>query len=326
MPRRSGCLKLLFWFALADLIVIWIVGERYYNLGSNVVLYAYQDSHAPLQVKTSRGMRPLAEATVADLGAALEELHSEPGLRWCRLELQRSPGNALQGLASSLFSSEVNIITISPEHFDFVTSYQPHFQLTTARERLETDALQLSILANFRDPAGKPLGWVYHQGKQVNRPFPEWTGVFFVKGGKPWFGPKSLLDEVEGPIEEGTQGYPSVMKNHTVFSYVEATPGKYYDGQKITYRSLAGMRRDGVIILVLSGDGGVMNVAEVTEIARKLEVQHATLLDGGRALQYSLRKGSSAYHFSAFNTELDLGPQRIRPQRSPVYIGVRRKP
>ena len=68
-----------------------------------------------------------------------------------------------------------------------------------------------------------------------------------------------------------------------------------------------------------------MNVAEVTEIARKLEVQHATLLDGGRALQYSLRIGRGAYHFQAFNTELDIGPKIMRPQRSPVFIGIRRK-
>jgi hypothetical protein len=69
-----------------------------------------------------------------------------------------------------------------------------------------------------------------------------------------------------------------------------------------------------------------MTMPEVTEIARKLGVQHATLLDGGRALQYSLRIGRSAYHFHAFNTELDVGPKFMRPQRSPVYIGARRKP
>jgi uncharacterized protein YigE (DUF2233 family) len=159
----------------------------------------------------------------------------------------------------------------------------------------------------------------------VNRPFPAWTGVFFVKEGKPWFGPKSLLDEVPGEIQEGTQGYPSVMKNHTVFSYIDDKPDLFFDGKKITYRSLAGMRKDGTIVLVLSGNGGVMNVAEVTEIAHKLEVQHATLLDGGRALQYSLQTDSGAYHFHAFNTELDLGPKRYRPQRSPVYLGIRRK-
>jgi len=73
------------------------------------------------------------------------------------------------------------------------------------------------------------------------------------------------------------------MKNHTVFSYVDLAPDKFFDGKKITYRSLAGTRRDGTAVFVLSGDGGVCNVSEVAELAKKLDVQHATLLDGARA-------------------------------------------
>jgi hypothetical protein len=76
---------------------------------------------------------------------------------------------------------------------------------------------------------------------------------------------------------------------------------------------------------VLSGDGGVMNVSEVTEIARKLDVQHATLLDGGRALQYSIRTETGAWHFHAFNTSLDYQHKWLERQRSPVYIGVRKR-
>jgi uncharacterized protein YigE (DUF2233 family) len=321
--RRKGCLKLLLWFALVDLVVLFIIGQVWFNLGSNLVLYAFRDSKAPLEVKTRHGWRPVAEATIAEMGEALVSQHAEEDFRWWSLPVRRQSKTLLQSLVSNLFGSEMNIVTISPRRFEFMTSFQSSFANTTARERLNTDGLSFAIVANFRDPKGKPLGWVVHNGQQVNGPFPKWTGVFFVKGGLPYFGPKSLVDEIPGPIEEGTQGYPSVMKNHTIFSYVDLAPDKFFDGRKITYRSLAGMRRDGTAVFVLSGDGGALNVMEVAEIARKLDVQHATLLDGGRALQYSIRTGGGAWHFHAFNTSLDFGPRFMRPQKSPVYIGVK---
>jgi uncharacterized protein YigE (DUF2233 family) len=113
------------------------------------------------------------------------------------------------------------------------------------------------------------------------------------------------------------------MKNHTVFSYVDLAPNKYFDGEKITYRAVAGMRQNGTIVFILSGNGGVMNVAEAAALTQKLNVQHATLLDGGRALQYSLRLGGSTYHFAAYNTALETKWKLLERQRSPVFIAVR---
>ncbi|MDB6073717.1 MAG: hypothetical protein JWO89_1357 [Verrucomicrobiaceae bacterium] len=320
---RKGCLKLFLWFILADLLILFVIGQVYYSLGSNLVLYAFRDSKAPLEVKTRHGWRLVSEATLAEMGEALVERHSEEDFRWCSLPVRRKANTILQGLTSTLFGGQMNIVTISPNRFQFMTSFQSSFATTTAKERLNTDGLTFSIIANFHDPKGKPLGWVYHNGQQVNPSFKAWTGVFFVKEGRPYFGPKSLVDEVPGPIEEGTQGYPSVMKNHTIFGYVDQAPDRFFDGKKITYRSLAGMRRDGTAVFVLSGEGGALNVTEVAELARKLDVQHATLLDGGRALQYSIRTGPGQWHFQAFNTTLDFGPPFMRPQKSPVFIGVK---
>jgi uncharacterized protein YigE (DUF2233 family) len=306
-------------------IAAWIYGEVYFNLGSNVVALAVQHAKQPLQVQTKRGeWRKAAALTPADLTSALWPRHAEEGLRWSTLKVRR-PSGRLGELAQSILGAEVHVVVIQPEYFEFFTSYLPGFQVTTAHERLKTERLNFVITANFRDPKGKPLGYVYHQGKQVNAAFKEWSGSFFVKAGRPYFGPKSLLDEVPGPIEEATQGYPAVMKNHTVFSYVDQKPDAFFDGSKVTYRALAGMRRDGAIVFVLSGDGGVMNVSEAAELARKLDVQHATLLDGGRALQYSLTTEDGPWHFAALNTELDISRHPLDRQRSPVYIAVRKR-
>jgi|GEM_PF-542907 len=325
--KNRGCLKTLLILMLAACGVLWVGGVWFFNVDSNLVALSVRDSKEPLLVDAGRGVwKPATKITGAEINQALIERHSETGMRWSTLKVRRE-GGTLAKIAHQTLGAEVHVITFVPEHFEFMTSYdkQPKFAVTTAANRMVADNLWFSITANFRDPKGKPLGWVYHEGVQVNSAFPEWSGCFFVKGGRPYFGPKSLLDDVPGPIEEGTQGYPSVMKNHTTFSYVSLKPDQFFDGSKISYRSLAGMKKDGTIVFIVSGDGGVMNVAEVTEIARKLEVQHATLLDGGRALQYSIRTEDGPWHFTAMNTMLEFQHRWLEQQLSPVFIGVRRR-
>lgn len=321
--------RLIKWIALITLavvIVLYVAGEVIFNVSSNFVAVTVRYAKTPLEVKTRKsGWKKLSDVSPAELLAAMTERHGEEGFHWSRLAVRRQPDGLLSRFSQGIFGAEVNVVTITPAKFDFQTTFLPQFALTTAAERLAAENLWFSITANFRDPDGKPLGWVYHEGKEVHREFPNWKGCFFVKGGKPYFGPKSLKDSVPGPIEEGTQGYPSVMRDHKVFSYVELTPNKFFDGAKLTYRALGGMKQDGTIIFVLSGDGAVMSVGEVTEIAHKLEVQHATLLDGGRALQYSIRTDTGAWHFHAFNTAFDFKHEWLERQRSPVFIGVRRK-
>lgn len=326
-PLNLGCLKVLLLLVLAVVVILWIAGVHYFNLDSNLVAVSVRDSKEALQIRRGdKQWRTAPQITAAEISQGLISRHSETGMRWSTLKVKRG-GGALAKVAHAILGAEVHVITLDPQHFEFMTSYEtePKFAVTTAAKRMAEDNLWFSITANFRDPKGKPLGWVWHEGVQVNPAFPEWSGCFFVKQGRPYFGPKSLLDDVPGPIEEGTQGYPSVMKNHTVFSYVSMKPDQFFDGSKITYRSLAGMKKDGTIVFIVSGDGGVMNVAEVTEIARKLEVQHATLLDGGRALQYSIRTEDGPWHFTALNTKLPLKHRYVERQLSPVFIGVRRR-
>ncbi len=327
MSRRlSRLIKPLLVVALAAGLILYVAAEWVFNLNSNAVLWAVAGSGEELQIRLrGGGWKPLTQTTAAELQGALVERYHESGLAWKKLRVRRPAGTA-GSVLQKVFGAEVHVLVISPERFEFNTTFLPDFQVTTARERLRTEELQFAVTANFREPSGAPMGWVWHEGRQVNRAFPEWSGVFFVKEGRPWFGPKSLLDEVPGVITEGAQVYPSVMKNHTVFDYVFNAPDRFFDGPRITYRSLAGVRQNGDVVFVLSGDGGVMKVKEVTEIAHKLAVQHATLLDGGRALQYSVRTEDGPWHFNAFNTRLDLPYPRWERQRSPVFIAVRRRP
>ncbi len=326
MRNKRRWLKLAALFILLCVAVAYVVGELFFNLNSNLVFAAVRHAEkTPLKIRLKRGIwKAPTDLTPADLAAAMTERHAEPGLRWTTLSVQRDAGWTAS-LAQKLYGAEVHIIAITPARFGFQTTFQPKFALTTAQERLDADNFWFTLTANFRYPNGKPMGWVYHESIKVNNAFGEWSGCFFVKDGKPYLGPKSLLDDFPGPIQEGSQVYPAVMKNHTIFPYVELKPNELFDGSKITYRALGGMRRDGTIVFVLSGDGGVMNVAEVSEIARKVDVQHATLLDGGRALQYSIRTTDGPWHFAAFNTTLNINHPWFERQRSPVFIGIRRQ-
>lgn len=306
-------------------IMVFLVADHYFNLRSNMVGLAFRSSRQPMEARLGGKWKHLSEYSQSEIERALERQGEGDGVVWRSLRVRRRPENISQGIARFMFESRVNVIEFEAGRFDFFTSFREQFVLTTADERATTDDLVFAITANFRDPNGKPLGLVVHEGKQVNAPFPAWTGYFFVKDGRPWFGPKSLFEEMPGVLSEASQGYPSLMKNHTVFSYVDLAPDKYFNGEKITYRALAGTRQNGTIVFIVSGNGGIMNVAEVAALAQKLNLQHATLLDGGRALQYTLRTGGGRLDFAAFNTRFEIPRKTFERQRSPVYIGARQR-
>jgi len=319
-----GCLGRVFVLGLLTAVLLLAAGEYVFQLRSNIVYHAFSTSTQPLQVQVSSGAwKPATDLSVAEINRALVEREETKGVTWKSLRVRREAVTDEQKLAAVVTGAEVTVIEFSPQYFQFATSFLDGFPGTTARERLAADEAIFAINSNFHEPDGKPLGLVVHEGQQRHNPFPKWTGYFFVKAGRPGFGPKSLFEETPGILQEACQVYPSVMKNHTVFSYVDMAPNKYYDGDKITYRALAGVRQNGTIVFILSGRGGIMNVAEVTSLAQKLNVQHATLLDGGKALQYSIRLPGKTHHFTAFNTLVEFDHPFLKPQRSPVYITVK---
>lgn len=309
---------------VAGLVAFQII-DRKLNLIGNIVASRGLDHPNPLRIRDQDGrwveVTSLDQATAV---AALESMHDGQGLRVRRWRVSREPVDRRDRIINALVVQEVILIEMSPLDFTFETSFQPGFGETTATRQLVEEDANFSLTANFHDPEGRPLGWVVHDGQEVNPRFPEWSGFFFVKNGRPWFGPRSLLDEIPGEVTEAFQVYPSLMRDHTVFSYVDLEPDRFFDGRRITHRSLGGVRRDGTLVFILSGRGGVMNVAEVARLARLIDIQHATLLDGGRALQYAIRDGRFNHRFHAFNKDWDWLPERLEPVRPPVFLTAKR--
>ena len=322
------------WAALWLLVLLLVAGaislqviNRHLNLAGNVIAQRAANHPHPLRVLGADGQwTEIDQLTAPAAAAALRPLYQRQGMRVDRWLVSREPTGRIDRALNALVRQEILYIQLSPLDFRFETSFLPEFEGTTASERLESGGHHFSLTANFHDPEGRPLGWVVHRGREVNPMFPAWSGFFFVKDGRPWFGPRSLLHETEGVLTEAFQVYPSLMKDHTVFSYVDLQPDRFFDGRRITHRSLGGVRRDGTVVFILSGTGGVLNVAEAARLAHLANLQHATLLDGGRALQYAIRDGRFSHRFHAFNTELERVPERLAPVRPPVFLTATRRP
>ncbi len=313
-------------FLLLTGILAWL--DQEWNLRSNFLLYLIQHTEQDLLLPDGQGdWVSVFSLEATQVQAQLRTDFADEGFRLSYLPVHRASDDNWIAFANALLSSRLQILEFSPRFFSFEVAFQPDFGLSSAREIQVENHFNFTINANYFDENQRPLGQVIHEEKSYNPHFPNWTGYFFVKNGKPYFGPRSLLDETPGEPEELLQGYPSLMKDHEVFNYVHLKSNPYFDGNTKTYRSLAGMRKDGTIVWILSGRGGILDVRELAALAQKLGLQHATLFDGGSSLQYCLDYKKASLRFQATSNRYDLSSfvgrlERVRP---PVFIGVKSK-
>jgi len=133
------------------------------------------------------------------------------------------------------------------------------------------------------------------------------SGYFKVINEKAVVGPKSLFNDIQGPIDYSCQAHPSIMKDGVIWNYIiEETKNESYWKQK-TYRSLVGVNNDGNICFLFSGNGGLVSIKEMSVIAKNKGMKHATMLDAGAALQYSIKLDHERVSFSSWNNKINLG-------------------
>jgi hypothetical protein len=156
------------------------------------------------------------------------------------------------------------------------------------------------------------------------------SGFFKVIDGKPYAGPRSIFLTKKGAATHSCQAFPSVMKDGVIFNYLETLKANW---RYKTYRNLIGTKANGNLVCIVSNEGGLVSVNEISQIAKHYGVVNATLFDGGSALQYSFNDGDYSCSFSAIaNSGFVPGfiKRLIRkksnsnvPARSPVYLYVR---
>jgi len=181
---RLGCLLWVVVLLSVPCLFLLIAADHAFNLRSNATYLSFNHSTQPLQVRLSKGSwKEVSAVTIAELERARTLKAEDGGLRWTVLTVQRKAETWRQSLVADLLDAEVNVIEIPPTGYSFHATYQEKFALTTAKERLYAGNMVFTVTGNFRDPKGKPLGLVIHEGVQRNAPFNAWTGYFFVKGG-----------------------------------------------------------------------------------------------------------------------------------------------
>lgn len=307
---------------------IWVDGKI--SGRSNFYFLSYEGSSKPLEIKLKDGSwLRVGEMKGEQLSSAAQPLYQSDKARAWSLQGQRAAVGDRQKLASRLVSPEVYVFEFDPEKFEFGVFADRDasgvFRPLTVDRALGPSEEGFAINASYFDPNGQPLGLIIDDGQQISREYKAWSGFFFVKEGQPWFGARSLYEELPGEATEVIQGYPSVMKNHEVFHYLNKEPDRFFNGSEVTFRALGGVKEDGTVVFIVSGQAGVMTMAEITQLAKLWGVKHATLLDGGKSLQYCFRFGGTEVAFHAFNNSLEIGEYwngRLKPERPPVFLKV----
>lgn len=296
-----------------------------FNFSSNISYLLYRNSKEEIQIKVNEKWKHLNSVSEDEISLCRKNIFDDGRIKIQEIEFTRDANNFIQKFFAPFITSKLFTIELDPEYFKFDVYFEKQdslFKPVTAKRVLNTNELNFAINANFFDKNFQPQGWVVKNGHLYNRKSNYYTGLFFIKGDKVYFGPSSLLNEVPGKVVSAAQAYPSVMKNGTVFKYIERSDNPHYNSYCANYRSLAGMKENGKIIFILSNKGGVLSFYEITQIAKKLNVRNATMFDGGLALQYAIKIEGFSEYFHAFNTQIDLPFLSIKRMRSPVYIGI----
>lgn len=240
-----------------------------------------------------------------DLNSDLIELCDNESVNVKELSIKRTSAGIGAKTLIAINPPRVRVITFKQNQNNFEIAFSEGG--LTSRKNVGGD-VAFSVNSNFYDTEQKTLGEVIVNGEQHGYETGS-SGYFKVIDGKAYVGPRSLFEGNSGNIEFACQAHPSVMKDGIIWPYIlNETMNKTSWGRK-TYRNLGGMDKEGNIVFVLSGDGALLSVKEISEIALDLDVQTATLFDAGSSLQYTLKTKGCRLNFAAYNNQMSFGPK-----------------
>jgi len=320
MKKRTKFTILFF----TTITLFLVVASETFNFPSNITFYLNRTSREQILVESSGNKwLYLKDISLDHLQQSLDTLYSSDAVTVQQLRFFREPTSFLQRINADCNKSLLNVIEFSPSSVDIDVYFEKAFNPTTVKDIARENDLHFAINSNYFTPNNRPLGQIIKNGVEVNDRVSSWKGYFFKKESQYYFGPQSLLNETEGDPETLVQAMPTLMKNGVVFPYITEESNEYFNSQIISYRSLGGIKADGTIIFVVSGRGGTLSISELGIVAQKLGIEHATLFDGGKPLQYQFRHADFAFSFHAFNTWIELPYEKASRQQPPVYLGLR---
>lgn len=289
--------------------------------------YYFLNRTATLQIKSEGQWNDINEANTIDLVA----LYSNPNVSIQQIKIKRNQTTLAGRALNLIYTQKVNVFTFkSSNEFYLVADPNSDFSPLRVAEAQERKRSNFLINASFYDPSNQALGEVIYCSKQYQSKSNS-SGYFKVIDGIPHAGPRSIFDNYHNPPQYSCQAHPSTMKDGIIFQYI--LDNSFNKWRQRTYRNLIGEKEDGSIVFIASGNGGLLDVREISQLAKLVGVKHATLFDAGVALQYAFECPGYSMEFSAFNNQLDagsfvdkVGMELFRKnfiQRSPIYIGIK---
>jgi len=244
-------------------------------------------------------------------------LYKNDALTIHQINLRRKNTGLLKRIYNKISRPKLYKFTFSKNSYNFSVALDEAG--TTARKQINKGN-NFSINSSFYDTEFNYRGEVIVNGKKHGRESSS-SGYFKVINGKAMVGPRSLFENETGKVSYSCQAHPSVMKNGTIWHYIlNMDRGANYLKAR-TYRSLSGMDKNGQIIFIVSGNGGLINIKEAALIAKTNNIKTATMLDAGAALQYSFKNKKFSLHFSSLNNQINLG--RKVDETLNKYLGKR---
>lgn len=260
-----------------------------------------------------------------------KELYKDADVSVQKVYLERSGESTSKALLDLFNPPRAYLFTFTNREETFSINYLKNGG--TARKELKSGST-FSINSSFYDKEMNSLGEVVVDGTNYGQ-HSNSSGFFKVIEGKAYVGPRSLFEQLPGTVRYSCQAHPSVMRDGIIWPYILEESLNQTPWKRRTLRNLGGMDADGNIVFLVSGDGGLLSVKEMSELALKLGIETATLFDAGSALQYSFQKDGYRLHFSAYNNRLQMG-ERVNQffkqktgyqffNSSPVFIKYRSK-
>jgi hypothetical protein len=232
------------------------------------------------------------------------QLYESEAIKISRLELSREGDGIGRGLVNMFSQPVLYLFEMKRNKANFRVSYHP--QGSTAPRNLEAGAL-FSINSAFYTEDFKPTGLIVVDGKRYGQPSSS-SGHFKVVGGVAKAGPTSIFTN-DAAVEYSCQSHPSLMKDGYIWDYIqqESLNPRFWNIK--TYRSLVGHKANGNVCFLVSGNGGLLSIKEIAEVAKASGIVTATCLDAGSALQYAFDDGEFSLSFSTINNRISLGDE-----------------
>ncbi len=181
--------------------------------------------------------------------------------------------------------SQVTVLRVEPERYDFRLHYRPSQALLAASWREELPQALAIINANFYDAERRALGWLVVDSEQRAPPHARYGGAFIVRAGA--VAVSLTLPEDWGDVMQAAQGFPNLLRGGEAIARRDASV--------LARRTVfAKDQRGRVVFIFVSGLG--CTLAELSEwlAGAPLELNNAINMDGGGSTMLILPLAESA--------------------------------